>query len=101
MIKEALGMSIDDYTRYNNYSLKNDYPIDFTPFANLFSGGYSKGALYCIMAPSKMGKSTLLVNMGLDCYKKGYNVLYVSLEMSESLIYRRIDRERDPVPDII
>lgn len=54
-------------------------------------GGFNKGELNIFAAASGGGKSLFLQNLALNWAIAGYNVLYVSLELSEELCSMRLD----------
>lgn len=53
-------------------------------------GGHYRKALSIFLGMPNVGKSIVLCNEAAFAYQKGYNVLYVTLEMSEELIWERI-----------
>lgn len=60
---------------------------------NLYTGGGLKlGALYGVAAPTGGGKSIVLCWLCADIAARGYRVLFISTEMLEDDIYRRINR---------
>lgn len=54
-------------------------------------GGFERGTLNIFAGQSGAGKSVFLQNIGLNWAKMGYNVVYLSLELSENLCSMRID----------
>lgn len=54
-------------------------------------GGFNRGELNIFAGGSGAGKSLFLQNLALNWVEKGYNVLYVSLELSEDLCGMRMD----------
>ena len=57
----------------------------------LYRRGWGKGELTILMAPSKRGKSIGLLDHALRAAEKGYNVLFVSLEVSTEIQVDRMD----------
>jgi replicative DNA helicase len=57
----------------------------------LRSKGWGKRELSLIMGGPKTGKTMGLVNFGLNAALAGYNVLYISLEVSKDIISERCD----------
>lgn len=55
-------------------------------------GGFMLGSLYGVAAPTGGGKSIVLCCLCADFASRGYRVLFVSTEMLEPDIYRRINR---------
>lgn len=53
-------------------------------------GGPHRKTLTLFSANSGVGKSVMLANLGVNYSKQGYNVLYISLELSEQMIDLRL-----------
>lgn len=65
-----------------------------TPWPSLnkyLSGGFMNKTLTCIFAGSSIGKSIALDNAAQYAYEHGFNVLEITLEMSEEIKGLRID----------
>jgi replicative DNA helicase len=78
--------------RFENYRKK----ISKIPFAiellnNITKGGLANKTLNIIMAGTNVGKSLIMCDWAASHLTMGYNVLYVTLEMSEEEVSRRID----------
>jgi len=54
-------------------------------------GGFNRGELNIFAGGSGAGKSLFLQNLALNWVEKGFNVVYVSLELSEDLCSMRLD----------
>jgi KaiC/GvpD/RAD55 family RecA-like ATPase len=54
-------------------------------------GGFTRGGLNIFAASSGVGKSLFLQNASLNWLEAGYNVVYITLELSELLTSMRID----------
>jgi len=104
----------DEFNKINQVSFINDFGIDFVEYANVFcnllqepefyiptgfqglddmlgGGLYKEGkAFYCFTGETNVGKSLVLSNLVWNTYNQGFNVLLVSLEMSEFRYYKRI-----------
>lgn len=90
----SIGMDLyDDVERRYELYTEEKHKIPFTlPMLNLVTnGGITRKTLNIIGAPINGGKSLFLVDLAVSYVKQGFNVLYVSLEMSESEIFKRID----------
>lgn len=53
-------------------------------------GGHYRKALSIFMGMPNVGKSIILCNEAAFAFQKGYNVMYITLEMAEELIWERI-----------
>jgi len=58
---------------------------------NLYHGGWGKSELSIYMGGAKTGKTTALINSALSASLAGYNVLYVTLEVSKEIAATRAD----------
>jgi replicative DNA helicase len=61
------------------------------PLDDILGGGLSSGELGCILAPTGVGKSMALVNIAYGAMMKGLNVVYYTLELSETQVGVRMD----------
>lgn len=102
LLQEALRVSFDssvghDYiedfqSRYNFYHKQDDkIPFDIDLLNKITRGGLSRKTLNLILSPPKAGKTMLMCHMASAALLKGYNVLYITLEMAEERIAERID----------
>ena len=70
----------------------NSVTTGYKDFDNaLYRRGWGKAELSLYMAPSKRGKSIALIDHALRAAEKGYNVLFVSLEVSTEIQNDRMD----------
>lgn len=67
------------------------------------SGGYYRKTLTLYVGQPNVGKSLILVNEATFAYLQGYNVLYISLELSEDYVWQRLAANLCdvPMPDIL
>ena len=102
ILKNALQVSFDtsigmDYfkdteERYLQYIQKVDkIPFQLDIFNKITNGGVERKTLNMVMAGTNVGKQIFLVNMASQYVQIGYNVLYISLEMQEKVVGKRID----------
>lgn len=63
----------------------------WTTVDHFLYGGFNRGELNIFAGGSGAGKSLFLQNLALNWVEKGYNVVYVSLELSEDLCGMRLD----------
>lgn len=64
---------------------------DLSCFNYITKGGFQKKTMFGVIAGTNVGKSFMLCHMTGSMVRNGYNVLYVSLEMSEAQMGNRID----------
>lgn len=84
---------IDDHIeRFDSYNLKEDkIPFDLEYLNKITNGGLSKGTLSLFAAGTGVGKSLVKTHLASHYLGVGKNVLYITLEMSEIEISKRID----------
>lgn len=61
-------------------------------------GGLRPGELFVIMAPTAAGKSTIMPNIALNSWNKGYKVVYVTLEIPASDVLDRMYSNLTQIP---
>jgi len=66
-------------------------PFSISLLNKITKRGLPKKTMACIIAPTGVGKSTIMCDFATDNIRKGKNVLYITLEMSEERISERID----------
>jgi len=73
--------------------LKDDFrhpiPMGITGIDNLLKGGLAKGELGVILAPTGVGKTTVLSKIANNGFNLGYNVLQVFFEDNPKIIQRK------------
>lgn len=57
----------------------------------LYHGGWGRSELSVLLGGAKAGKTTGLISFGINAIAAGYNVLYVTLEVSADIISDRMD----------
>jgi replicative DNA helicase len=72
---------------------RNAIPTGFPELdkKEIFNGGLGSGELACVTAPTGVGKSHFLINLGCQALKQGVNVIHYTLELSETAIGLRYD----------
>ena len=61
-------------------------------------GGFNRGELNIFAGGSGAGKSLFLANIGVNMAEKGLNVIYLTLELAESLVSMRLDSMITGIP---
>ena len=61
-------------------------------------GGMNRGELNIFAGGSGAGKSLFLANLGVNWALQGYNVVYLTLELSEELVSMRVDSMMTEIP---
>ena len=102
ILTDALAVSFDTHighdfledadTRYDFYHRKEErIPFDLDFFNKITQGGLPKKTLNIALAGTGVGKSLFMCHCAAANLIKGYNVLYITLEMAEERIAERID----------
>ncbi len=102
LLSDALGVSFDSNVGHDyldNYLARYDFyhrtekriPFDLDFFNKITRGGLPPKTLTVISAGTAGGKSLFKCHMAASCLKMNYNVLYLTMEMSEERIAERID----------
>lgn len=90
----SIGHSyFDDWeARWAKYIEKTDkIPCGIRMLNIIMNGGVERKTLNVILAGTNVGKSLALCHLAADYLTQGYNVLYISMEMSEDVVAKRID----------
>jgi len=99
---QALAVSFDphvghDYmeqseARFDFYhAVEEKVPFDLDFFNKITDGGFSVKTLNIFLAGVNVGKSLLMCHLAAAAVSRGYNVLYITMEMAEEQIAKRID----------
>jgi replicative DNA helicase len=102
ILSDALAVSFDpnvghDYLqdfedRYEYYHLVQEkMPFDLEFFNRITKGGLPKKTLNIALAGTGVGKSLFMCHVAASCLSMGKNVLYITLELAEEEVAKRID----------
>ena len=98
MVREALQVGEVDTGTADVFAnlddvLEEDFrhpiPMGIPGIDNLLKGGIAKGELGVILAPTGVGKSTLLTKISNHAFNLGYNVLQIFFEDNPKIIQRK------------
>ena len=98
MVREALLVGSKDTTTMDVFSnldqvLDEDYrhpiPMGIPGIDRLLKGGLAKGEIGVILAPTGVGKSTILTKISNHAFNLGFNVLQVFFEDNPKVIQRK------------
>jgi len=109
ILSDALSVSFDtnighDYIddadeRFAFYHQKiNRVPFHIELFNDITGGGVEYKTLNCLAAGTGIGKSAVMCDLAANYIKAGYNVLYITNEMAEEKLAKRIDANLMNVP---
>jgi len=98
MVKSALQVGAKDTSMLDVFSnldqvLEDDYrhpiPMGIPGIDRLLKGGLAKGEIGVILAPTGVGKSTVLTKMANHAFNLGFNVLQIFFEDNPKVIQRK------------
>jgi replicative DNA helicase len=95
---EDMGADFDDPEMHVQDSSKFKIRSGFETLDHMLGGGWDIQTLNCIMAETNNGKSLWMQNFAVKSADAGYNVLYVTLEMSERKVMKRLGAMRLRIP---
>ncbi len=87
----------DVETRYREDD-RRPIPFPWATFNNLTQGGMGKGDLILIFGNPKGGKSWIAIDCAAEAALLGYNVVYVTLELGEVYVGKRMDAYITGIP---
>ena len=102
LLKEALSVSFDtnvghDFVedadaRFEYYHKKEaKLPFDIEMLNKITKGGFTHGTLNLFLGGTNSGKTLFMCHLASSYLYQGYNVLYITLEIAEEEIAKRID----------
>lgn len=102
LLSDALAISFDpnvghDYLeqyedRYEYYHrVQEKIPFDLEYFNTITKNGLPKKTLNIALAGTGVGKSLFMCHIAASCLNQGRNVLYITLELAEEEVAKRID----------
>ena len=95
---DDLGSDFDDPHSHSQDSAKYKIRTGFSCIDNMLGGGWDRGTLNLLMASTNSGKSLWMQNLAVKAADLGHNVLYISLEMSERKVIKRLGSMRLKIP---
>jgi replicative DNA helicase len=95
---DDLGSDFDDPEMHVQDSSRFKIRSGFDTIDHMLGGGWDISTLNIIMASTNAGKSLWMQNFAVKSADMGYNVLYITLEMSERKVMKRLGAMRLKVP---
>lgn len=98
LVREALQVGITDKGQTDVFSeldtvLDEDYrhpiPMGINGIDKLLKGGLAKGEIGVILAPTGVGKTTILTKIANTAFNLGYNVLQIFFEDNPKIVQRK------------
>lgn len=95
---DDLGSDFDDPEQHLQDQSKYKVKTGFSSLDHILGGGWDVQTLNILMGMSNSGKSLWMQNLAIKSANLGYNVLYVTLEMSEKKVMKRLGSMRLHIP---
>lgn len=95
---DDLGSDFDDPEMHVQDSSRFKIRSGFDTIDHMLGGGWDISTLNVIMAETNNGKSLWMQNFAVKSADMGYNVLYITLEMSERKVMKRLGAMRLKIP---
>ena len=95
---EDLGSDFDDAEQHLQDQSKYKVKTGFSSLDHILGGGWDVQTLNILMGMSNAGKSLWMQNLAIRSANIGYNVLYITLEMSEKKVMKRLGSMRLHIP---
>jgi len=95
---DNLGTDFDDPESHVQDSSKFKVSCGFETIDFMLGGGWDISTLNVIMAETNNGKSLWMQNFAVKSADMGHNVLYITLEMSERKVMKRLGAMRLKIP---
>lgn len=73
-------------------------PFGVSIMDKMYGGGIEKGSLACVMATTGGGKSIIMSHTAIQAVLRGYNILYITLEMAEKKVNIRTTANMLDIP---
>jgi replicative DNA helicase len=95
---ENMGADFDDPEMHIQDTAKFKVRSGFQTIDHMLGGGWDIQTLNVVMAETNNGKSLWMQNFAVKSANMGYNVLYITLEMSERKVMKRVGSMRLRIP---
>jgi replicative DNA helicase len=95
---DDLGSDFDEPEHHVQDSSKFKVRCGFDTVDHMLGGGWDISTLNVIMAQTNGGKSLWMQNFAVRSANMGHNVLYITLEMSERKVMKRLGAMRLKIP---
>ena len=95
---DDMGSDFDDPEHHVQDSSKFKVKCGFESIDHMLGGGWDIQTLNVVMAETNNGKSLWMQNFAVRSADMGHNVLYITLEMSERKVMKRLGAMRLKIP---
>ena len=98
MVDDDLGSDFDLAESHIQDNSRYKVKSGFATIDHMLGGGWDIQTLNCLMAETSNGKSLWMQNFACKSADYGHNVLYITLEMSERKVMKRLGAMRLKIP---
>jgi replicative DNA helicase len=95
---DDLGSDFDEVEHHVQDTSTQKVSSGFDTLDHMLGGGWDIKTLNCLMAETGNGKSLWMQNLATRAADMGYDVLYITLEMTEKKVMKRIGAMRLKIP---
>lgn len=96
--KGNIGLDFDNLDDHNQDLEHNKIPSGYDTYDQITEGGFDRKTLNVFMGAPGTGKSLTLQNIAVNMANEGYNVAYITLELSDKKCLKRIGSMRLEIP---
>jgi replicative DNA helicase len=96
--EDDYGSDFDNSEHHIQDNSKFKVKTGFESLDHILGGGWDVQTLNILMGMSNSGKSLWMQNLAIKSADMGYNVLYITLEMSEKKVMKRLGAMRLKIP---
>ena len=87
-LKKAIR-KVESIMEKGDFDYRHPVPTGIDGLDNILNGGLAKGEIGVILAPTGVGKTTMLTRFANSAYNMGYNVLQIFFEDNPKIIQRK------------
>lgn len=98
IMDDDMGSDFDEPEHHLQDTSKFKIRTGFDTIDHMLGGGWDIQTLNCVMAETNNGKSLWMQNFAVKAADMGSNVLYITLEMSERKVMKRLGAMRLKIP---
>lgn len=96
--KGSIGLDFDDPEAHDQDLEHNKITTGYKCLDTITEGGWDRKTLNCLMGGPGAGKSVWMQNFAVNAVNAGYNVAYITLELSDKKCLKRIGSMRLNIP---
>lgn len=90
-MSKEIGHNWIDHVEARLNNVREATPVYMKTIDDITAGGLGSGEIGVVAAPSGIGKTWVLCQIGYNAVTHGHNVLHITLELSDDYVARRYD----------